>query len=126
MGMGRRPPGSDDASACVVTVSEEGVSCTRPSGLVESVAWDDLQAVVVETNDLGPFLPDVFWVLAGRNGGCVVPQGATGGDRLLEMLQALPGFDNEQFIAAMGSTSNQTFVCWRRAGGPQQSGGAEG
>jgi hypothetical protein len=30
-------------------------------------------------------------------------------------LQELPGFDNEQVIAAMCSTKNARFLCWRRS-----------
>ena len=99
----------------VVEVTGAGVTCCRPGGPTESVEWDDLQKVFIRTTDEGPFAPDVFWILAGRKGGCVVPQGATGEDVLLERLQALPGFDNEALIKAMASTSNQDFVCWQRS-----------
>ena len=76
-----------------------------------------LDAVVVETNDTGPWDADVLWLLFGAGGssGCVIPQGATGERELLGRLQSLPGFDNERLIAAMSCTDNQQFVCWRRA-----------
>jgi hypothetical protein len=98
----------------MVTITNEGVSCTRPGGLTESVAWDDLKAVLIETTDEGPFSMDVFWLLAGEKSGCIVPQGATGEDALIERLQKLPGFDNEAFITAMGCTENQRFLCWQK------------
>jgi hypothetical protein len=41
-------------SRFVVTVDESGVRCLRPSGETESVTWDDLDAVIIETNDTGP------------------------------------------------------------------------
>jgi hypothetical protein len=53
-------------------------------------------------------------VLHGRDGGCAVPQGATGDRLLLERLQALPGFDNNAVIEAMSSTSRRRFLCWQR------------
>jgi len=101
-----------------VKVDERGVSCQHPSGEIESVAWDDLYAVVLETNDTGPWGMDMLWRLFGPEGAhaCVIPMGATGEIELLARLQALPGFDNEQLIAAMSWTENQIFVCWRRAG----------
>lgn len=87
----------------------------RPDGRTERVAWDELQAFIVETTDEGPGAPDVFWILLGSaESGCVIPQGATGDKALLERLQALPGFNNQEFIRAMGSTSNQRFLCWER------------
>ena len=98
----------------IVTVTDTEISCARPDGQTESVTWDDLKAVAIETTDEGPFSMDVFWLLVGEHGGCVVPQGAKGEDVLLERLQQLPGFDNEAFIEAMGCTQNNRFLCWQR------------
>ena len=95
-----------------ITLTDERIACCRPDGKVEAVAWDDLQGVLIETNDEGPIGTDVYWILAGKHSGCVIPQGATGEDALLARLQALPGFDNDAVIAAMSSTENQRFVCW--------------
>ena len=105
-------------AAFVVNVTDEGVASRRPNGYIEAVTWTDLRAVLIETNDEGPIGPDVFWILVWRQGGCVIPQGATGEDALLIRLQALPGFDNDALIAAMSSTANQRFLCWRPNSGP--------
>ncbi|MCA9075570.1 MAG: hypothetical protein KDA93_11095 [Planctomycetaceae bacterium] len=101
----------------VVTCDEESVVCQRPNGDKKQVRWDDLRAVLIETNDTGPWGTDVYWLLVGRDAqsGCVVPQGATGEEALLTQLQQLPGFDNEALIEAMGSTENQKFLCWEAA-----------
>jgi hypothetical protein len=98
-----------------VVVDERGVTCRRPGGTVEAVAWADLRAVEILTTDEGPWSEDVFWVLHGRGGGCVVPQEAEGSNALLERLQQLPGFDNAAVIRAMGSTENARFPCWKAA-----------
>ena len=100
-------------SQYVVTVTEEGVSVRRPDGEVESVTWQDLRGVLLETTDQGPFVPDVFWVLVGTESGCVIPQGAIGESELLKRLQNLPGFDNEQVIQASCSADNAKFLCWK-------------
>ncbi|MDQ3813865.1 MAG: hypothetical protein M3347_07920, partial [Armatimonadota bacterium] len=68
--------GLDPESRYIVTVSETEVSCQHPDGLIETVRWDDLRAVVIETNDSGPWLADVWWILVGTQSGCVIPQGA--------------------------------------------------
>ena len=108
-----RPPALlEPESRFVVRLSDSEVVCERPDGTVERVGWDDLQKVEVVTTGDGPFAPDVFWVLHGRNGGCAIPQGPTGDSQLLERLQALPGFDNNAVIAAMSSTSDGRFLCW--------------
>lgn len=109
-----RPP-LMPASRFVVRLSDWEVICERPDGKVERVSWADLQKVEVVTTSDGPFAPDVFWVLHGTDGGCAVPQGATGDSQLLERLQALPGFDHGTFIEAMSSTSDKRFLCWQRA-----------
>jgi hypothetical protein len=96
----------------VVTFDDEGVRCARRNGLVESVRWDDLRIVFIETTNQGPFVDDMFWVLGGNSGGCIVPSEAKGCNELLARLQQLPGFDNKAVILAAQSTENSRFVCW--------------
>lgn len=97
-----------------VTFDGERVIRTLANGDIEAVRWEELQSVEVVTTGDGPWAEDVFWILKGSNGGCAVPQGVQGARELLERLQGLPGFRNEVFIAAMGSTGNARFVCWKR------------
>ena len=95
-------------------MTDEGVA--RRFGILgrksESVCWDELQEVRFDTTDSGPLAEDVFLVLMGGGGSCTIPQDSMP-EGLLDRLQALPGFDNEALIQAMGSTENQSFVCWR-------------
>jgi hypothetical protein len=109
------PAPLEPESRFVVRMSDTEVVCERPDGKIERVGWADLRRVEVVTTGDGPFAPDVFWVLHGTEGGCAVPQGATGDSQLLERLQALPGFDNGAFIEAMSSASDRRFLCWQRA-----------
>jgi hypothetical protein len=108
---------ADPEARFVVTVDADRIACRRPSGDVESVDWDDLEFVIIETNDTGPWGADVWWMLGGRGGkgGCAIPQGATGEKQLLEALQRLPGFNNQGLIDAMACTENRRFLCWRGA-----------
>jgi len=106
--------GLEPESRFIVRISDIEVACERPDGKTERVGWNDLQRVEILTTSEGPMVPDVFWLLHGTNGGCAIPQGATGERALLERLQALPGFDNGQVIEAMGSTSDRRFLCWQR------------
>lgn len=101
-------------STYVVTITDTEVSCKRPDGGSETVSWDELRAVVLETTDEGPFAMDVFWILVGNGRGCIIPQGATGEQELIDRLQALPGFDNQAMIDAMACTENQKFLCWKK------------
>ncbi len=82
----------------------------------QSVAWSELIGVAVETTDEGPFVEDVWWHLAAKNGVVTYPSEATGAGELLERLQNIPTFNNERLIQAMVSTSNQTFILWDHEG----------
>ena len=105
----------------VVEFDDLSITCRRPSGLVETVQWSDLEAVIIQTTDQGPLLDDVFWILVGKKSGCVVPSEARGSNELLTRLQDLPGFDNRLFIEAMKCTENEKFVCWRRDAASENS-----
>jgi hypothetical protein len=100
-------------AAFVVRLSGNEIINQRPDGQVERIALANLKAVIIETNDSGPWGTDVWWILVGNEKtGCVFPGGASGEKEILEAVQKLPGFDNEVFIEAMGSTANQRFLCW--------------
>lgn len=100
-------------AAFVVGISEGEIVNQRPEGKIERVKLSDLKAVIIETNDSGPWGADLWWILVGtEDSGCVFPGGATGEKEVLEEVQKLPGFDNKVFIEAMTSTSNQRFLCW--------------
>ncbi len=110
----RPPPPPTTPARAVVEFDEEAITCTRPGGLTERVRWADLGAVLIQTTGAGPGVDDLFWVLVGRKAasGCVVPSEAVGCDRLLERLQALPGFDNEAVVLACQCVEERTFLCW--------------
>lgn len=97
-----------------VTVTEDGVCCQQPGDLVESVDWDDLQAVIIEKIDISPFTSNVSWILVGKNGACVVPVGSIGEYELLERLKMLEGFDIATVVSVMRSKERQRLVCWER------------
>ena len=97
-----------------VSFDESGITRTMKNGRVETIRWEHLEKVEVQTTSGGPWSEDVFILLTGSVGGCAVPQGAAGSDKLVERLTKLPGFNSERFIEAMSSTSNAEFVCWEK------------
>jgi hypothetical protein len=100
--------------AAVVQFDDDRVTCRRPNGVTEQIRWSELRAVLIQTTADGPAVDDLFWVLIGRDGGCVVPSEAHGYDQLRERLQQLPGFDYESAIRACSCIEEQIFVCWER------------
>lgn len=97
-----------------VAVDDATVICTTPRGEMNTVAFAELERVVIRTTDEGPIAPDVFWMLTGAGRTCVVPQGATGEEALIDRFGNLPGFRFEAMIAATSCAENQEFECWKR------------
>ena len=98
-----------------LTIDDEGITRTARK-LREHVAWADIVRVRIMTNDQGPQLEDVYFVLEGKDGnGSIVSHELATRSGLLEALQArLEGVDNKAVIEAMLSTSNQVFTIWER------------
>jgi hypothetical protein len=88
----------------------DSVGLTLSAG--DRIFWADVCEIRVETSAAGPYDDDFFLVIvaAGREP-VRIPSPPIA--RVLPHLQRLPGFDNEAFIKAAGSTENATFICWR-------------
>lgn len=97
----------------MIEYTPDGLIYHQPDGTQRTVYWETLRAVLIETGDQGPFSEDLWWILIDGEGHCTIPQ-MVGSETLLTQLQALPGFDNEAVIEAMGSVENKLFVCWQR------------
>jgi hypothetical protein len=107
MGSSGGPP----AEQISVAVTSDGVTVVRPGAAPASVRWSQLVEVAVLTTSAGPLADDVFVMLRGADGSsCLVPNPVA--TELVRWLVRLPGFEHEKFIAAMGSTSEASFVCW--------------
>jgi hypothetical protein len=106
-----RPPAEQ------LTIDEEGITRTARN-LREHVAWADVVRICIMTNDQGPYLEDVYFVIEGRNGeGCVVSHElATRGRLLYALHERLDGVNNKEVIEAMLSTSNHVFTIWEAKG----------
>lgn len=99
-----------------VSADDMQVVRTLPDGTSTTLRWADLKEVVVVTTDRGPDSGDLYWVLVGYTGGCVVAGGAIGVKQLRAQLGRLPRFRRSAVIRAMASCRNGSFVCWRREG----------
>jgi hypothetical protein len=106
------------AAAPVVNFDDQVVSCRFPDGTIQQISWGELKAVVIETNDRGPWEEDVYFILFSdsKEHFCAIPQCSKGTQELLARLQQLAGFDNEAVISSMGCTSKRSFLCWEKKG----------
>ncbi len=110
--VGRKKEEIKSENLVVVTDLNGVVSAKYPEGQTMSIKWNEIENISIHTNDSGPFGADNWWILKGKKRRCAFPLGATGEKELLPKFQALGGFNNEQFIKAMGCTENEEFVCW--------------
>ena len=101
---------------CVVNVTGEGVVCSRPDGVRESVSWAALQRVEIEAGD-GTWGRSVLWVLHDKEKICHVPHGSVGEMSLMASLQALPEWDDGAIMAALKSQGDFRYECWNKSTG---------
>ena len=99
-----------------IQVDESGV-LRAEAKIREEVAWNDVTEIRIITTSGGPFTEDVFFALTRSDGkGCLVPHAAAVRTKLLEELQKrFPGLNDKAVIEAMGCTSNNSFLLWKRA-----------
>ncbi|WGY70206.1 hypothetical protein KEC55_24460 [Burkholderia cepacia] len=110
-----RPPGRQ--SGWTVTATDTRIESTDPTGATRGIALSDLGAVLIETNDQGPFVSDVWWILFDTNKqfACGFPQDTEGAKAAVDRLLDLPGIDHRKVIDAQTSIQNATFPIWERA-----------
>lgn len=99
----------------VVRFDDASVSASFPTGATQTIAWQAVNRVAIQTNDGGPWGADVWWFLEGADGCVSYPQGATGDPEMLKQFpDRFPDFNDTAVIQAMGCTTNALFVCWER------------
>lgn len=85
-----------------------------PLGADQSLAFAQITDVSVETNCLGPFVEDVFWLINRETEAVRIPQCSPVFAVLLKQFELLEGFDWDAFGRSMGSTDDALFPCWSR------------
>ncbi|WP_175932864.1 MULTISPECIES: hypothetical protein [unclassified Burkholderia] len=110
-----RPPARP--SGWTVTATDTHIEATDQTGATRGIALSDLGAIVIETNDEGPFVSDIWWILFDTNQrfACAFPQDAEGAKAAVDRLLDLPGIDHRKVIDAQTSIQNATFPIWARA-----------
>ncbi|MBR8388959.1 MULTISPECIES: hypothetical protein [Burkholderia] len=99
-----------------VAATDTRIEATDGTGAMRGIALSDLGAIVIETNDQGPFASDVWWILfeTNRQFACAFPQDAEGAKAAIDRLLDLPGIDHRKVVDAQTSIQNATFPIWER------------
>ncbi|PCJ01127.1 MAG: hypothetical protein COB15_01450 [Flavobacteriales bacterium] len=99
-----------------VTINDEFIMVEHPQRKTEKVIWKNITEIRIITTDEGPWMPDVWLALFGKEegDGCLIPQGAEGWEQVYNIVSEYEGFDFEQFINSMGCAENEQFLVWRK------------
>ena len=99
-------------STVKVWFDKEKIYVQWPEKEKESIHWPSIKIIAVETTDEGPWLEDIWWHIANEEMTLTYPNQANGADKILNQLQKMPNFNNENLIKAMTYVQNQTFILW--------------
>jgi hypothetical protein len=97
-----------------VTVTDELILVEHPRRKSEQILWRDITEIKLINTDDGPWLPDVWLTLLGKDSGCLIPQGANGYDTVYDIVSKYDGFNFENVIKSMSFTDNMQFQLWTR------------
>jgi len=105
------------AKPMTVAFDEEFIKTSRAGAELESIAWQDINRIVITIGD--DFLPMPYWMIATTKGGIRLPNDTPGLEGLMEEFKVkLPGYDNDAtynaVISAMGAMEG-TFEVWKKA-----------
>lgn len=93
----------------ITRISEKGILC-------QQIQWDEIEVILINTTDKGPFVDDVFFVFrnVSQKKEVVIPQEDPEMPAILDRISQLPRFDHEAMNAAMSCTENAWFAVWEK------------
>ena len=98
----------------IITITDEAVKVEHPRRETEAILWDDIEVIELINTDDGPFVPDVWLALIGKNSGCLIPQGTKGFETVYDIVSKYENFNFENFIKSMSCTANEEFLLWKK------------
>jgi hypothetical protein len=78
----------------------------------QSILIADISDIGIETNCLGPFVEDVFWLIDREGAALRIPQCSPVFNKIMEHYKNSKQFDWDQFTRSMSSTADAYFPCW--------------
>ncbi len=97
-----------------IKLSDVGFDVFEGTEKKASFFWDELIRIEVLTGAAGPWNDDVWIELHFEDDFISLPMGLVGLEKIIPEFSKLPGYNDKQFIAAMGSTKDQSFLCFQR------------
>lgn len=97
-----------------VSVTSQFIQVEHPQRPTEKIEWEAILEIRMINTDQGPWLPDVWLGLFGRNTKCLIPHGAKGYDEIFEIVLKYNGFDFEAYFNSMTCADNKQFILWQK------------
>ena len=109
-----RPKRQEPEKAFVVTITTSFIQVEHPELETCKIHWSDIQRIKLRNTDSGPWMPDIWLTLVGKEVICVIPHGAKGFDEVYDIVSKYEGFNFENFAKSMGCTGNAEFDLWAK------------
>ncbi len=97
-----------------VTITETYIRVEHPEKKTGQIMWDNIEEIKFINTDEGPWLPDVWLALSGKEDGCLIPQGAKGYEDVYNIVSKYESFNFENVINSMTCTDNAEFPLWTK------------
>ena len=97
-----------------ITIDNYGVKVEHPKRNTEHINWEDIEEIKLINTDTGPFAPDIWLALLGKESGCLIPHGANGYEKVYDKVSKYPNFNFENVINSMTCSTNEEFLLWSR------------
>ncbi len=96
-------------------INDKTIKVLHPKRETEEIDWEEIEEIKIITTDEGPFLPDVWLILMGKNNkGCSIPQGSAGWTKVYDIVSKYEGFNFDKVIESATSTENKVFDIWNK------------
>ncbi|MCC6288834.1 MAG: hypothetical protein IT249_13210 [Chitinophagaceae bacterium] len=96
----------------IVTITADYIRVEHPERKTEQVLWNNIVEIKLINTNQGPWLPDVWLGLFGKEDGCLIPMGAKGYNEVYDIVTKYDNFNFENVIKSMGCTDNKEFLLW--------------
>lgn len=109
-------PSLDSELSYRIAVVDLEIFVHSPFGERISFLLPELQSVTIETHCREGEWLSLWWGFRGEKGRrCHFPCGVAGEERMLPLLQQLPGFDCTAILNALLNPQAGSFLCWAHA-----------
>ncbi len=98
----------------IVTITDKLIKVEHPARKTEQIFWDNINEIKFINTDEGPWQPDIWLAILGKEEGCLIPHGAKGFDEVYDIVSKYKGFDFENSYKSTTCTDNAEFHLWTK------------